>query len=148
RFRMHIFIDAACAGDARPPRSKSLAGLDEFALEDEDELRPLVPMNRKPRPGLESHDLHLPAVCRGDILHEHAGCECGWPPGKVVGVDAHRSPAFEHVHSSALRDTPLSESPPPARTGAESAARRSASPAPSTRAAAARSSRSSCSAPR
>src|SRR5207245_772366 len=50
RFRMHIFIDGACAGDTRPPRSKSLAGLDEFALEDEDELRPLVPMNRKPGP--------------------------------------------------------------------------------------------------
>ena len=74
---MHIFIDASCAGDARPPRSESLARLDELALEDEDELRPLVRTNRKARSWLESHESFYAVKTYAYVM----------PPERSIDVD-------------------------------------------------------------
>src|SRR5437867_2920216 len=109
RVRAHILVDASRASDSRPSGSESSARLDELTLEDEDELRALVGMSRKPRSRLASHDLHLPAVRRRDVLHEHTRREGGWPPWKVAGVYAAHGAAVNPVHRPRL------SSPSPSR---------------------------------
>src|SRR5262245_6105067 len=86
--RAHVLVDAAGAGDAGPAGPEPPACLNELALEDEDELRVLMRVKGKPRPGLAADDLHLPAVGDRDVFHEHARREARRPPRDVRGVHA------------------------------------------------------------
>src|SRR4030095_7540664 len=88
RLRMHVLVDRSRAGDAGPSRADPTARLHELALEDEQELGALVPVDRKPGARLEAYELHLPAVRDRDVLHEPSRRHGRRPPG-VVG-DVHR----------------------------------------------------------
>src|SRR5215510_8473853 len=92
---MHVLINAPCACDTGPSGPQSSTSLDEFTFEDEKKLGSLVCMNREPSSWLESYDLHLPAVRRCDILHEHARGERRRPPGNVSGVYTRQRTAFK-----------------------------------------------------
>src|SRR5215472_5673323 len=107
---MHILVDAARAGDTGPSGSQSSARLNELAFENEHELREFVRMNREPRSWFEAHDLHLPAIGRGNVLDEHTRRERGRPPRKILRVHACRGAGFEHGHSArALTVSPGAE---------------------------------------
>src|SRR4030095_5024135 len=88
RLRMHVLVDRSRAGDAAPSRPDPPARLHELALEDEQELGALVPVDRKPGARLEAYELHLPAVRDRDVLHETSRRPGRRPPGE--GGDVHR----------------------------------------------------------
>src|SRR5262249_15423650 len=97
--RVHVLVDAAGAGDARPAGPEPPACLDEVALEDEDELGALVRVKGKPRPGLAADGLHLPAVATRDVLHEHDRREARRPPREVRRVHAAHFARLEHFRA-------------------------------------------------
>src|SRR4029450_6544208 len=101
RLRMHVLLDRSRARDAvpspadrpragaaAPSRADPTARLHELALEDEQDLGALVPVDRKPGARLEAYELHLPAVRDRDVLHEHSRRHGRRPPGEVG--DVHR----------------------------------------------------------
>src|SRR5262245_38131141 len=86
--RVHVAIDRARAGHARPAGAHPASRLHELALQDEQELGIVVRVNRSPRAGLEPDDLHLPPVGDRDVLDEDSGRHRRLAPGHVVDVDA------------------------------------------------------------
>jgi hypothetical protein len=80
-FRAHVVVNAARTGDACPSDTEASASLNQFTLEHEEELRPHVAMCWEAPAGLNTHELHLPAVGRGDVFHKNSRGECGRPPG-------------------------------------------------------------------
>jgi len=94
---VHVLVDAAGAGHARPAGPQAPSRLDELAFEDEHELRSLMSVEGKPRPRLEADDLHFPAVGDRDVLHVDSGAEARRPPREALRVHAAQGASLEPV---------------------------------------------------
>src|SRR5713101_5160349 len=111
---MHIFVDASCTDDTGPSRPQSSARLDEFTFEDKDKLWKLVGVDPKPSSGSAAHDLHFPAICRGDVLHEHTRGERRRSPWEAVGVHTPQGTTFKPTHGLLLAAQRGRSAAPPA----------------------------------
>src|SRR5262249_16911931 len=108
---VHVLVHGPGAGNARPARPKAPSRLDELALEDVEELRPFVTVDRKAGTGPAADALHPPAAGGRTVLPQDPGPLGRGPPRETVrahelearrSMRAHR-PLLRSLRSCALR---------------------------------------------
>jgi len=92
---VHIVIDAPALATLGPNQVQAVGRLDELTLEDEDELRALVRMNRN-RVRARTARLHLqPSSSRYPSQHTAANAMASM---KLVVLTPIEAPRFQHAH--------------------------------------------------